>query len=1092
MGSPLAACLWLLASSVGAPGGVSIEEAQPGFAAAEAGLRAGDMLLAWERQASPPGHPEPARGSLATPFDLDDVEREQAPRGAVTFSGLRDAQPLRVTLSPDEWRLTARPRFDAAGLEAYENGRRLAGRGEHEAALSTWLEAARALATRGDPAGSAWLVYRAALHAAGVKGQEQRSEAALRTLWREGSAPDGVLARVRVHGAVALGAALEKRGELESAARWYEEALARVRERGAPTLVEARVLVRLGDVAQQRGDLDAADGHFRSALAIAEAQAPASLVAALVFARQGIGAAMRGRDLDAAEAQLRRALDIQERLAPRGEGAASSLANLGTVANMRGDFRAAEGFYGRALAARERRTPQGLELAPILNNLGIVAQQRGDLAAAAAYYRRALELREKLAPGSPGVAANLGNLGTVELTRGDLAAAEQHVRRALALREPLAPESLGVAFGLDTLGTIALRRGDVATAEEHVRRALAIKEKAAPDGYEVAHSLRSLAEVRRQRGDLASAAEHLRRSAAILERLASGGTEAADTAYAQGEVAFAGGHLAAAEAHFRRALEIRRDLAPGSADEAEACERLAAVERRQGAADRALVHYRCALDALDGQRGRVGGSDEVQARFGARYARFYQDALALLVKRGRAEEAFHVLERYRARGLLALLAERDLVFSADVPPELDRARRVANVEYDRALARLADPKAGPLERRREALERARIEQAAVAEKIRAASPRLGALQYPRPLDLDGGRSALDAGTLLLSYSIGERASHLFAVGPGPGDFSVAVLDVRRLGLRRQVEEFRRLLERPSPRTGALRLAAQRLSRVILAPVAGQIRRAERLLVLPDGPLHLVPFSALADPSASPRFRYLVEAKPVSVAASLTVFAELAKGRRTLAPARLVAFGAPDYSAARPEAWPPLPASRTEVEALARLYGGSSRIHLGAGATEESAKAVGKDASLLHFACHGLADPDAPLESSLVLTLPDRLDRGPDNGLLQAWEVFEQMRIDADLVTLSACRTALGRAADGEGILGLTRAFQYAGARSVLASLWQVGDDASASLMLDFYARLKGGRSKDDALRAAQVRMLRRPTSRHPSHWAAFQIIGDRQ
>jgi CHAT domain-containing protein len=280
-------------------------------------------------------------------------------------------------------------------------------------------------------------------------------------------------------------------------------------------------------------------------------------------------------------------------------------------------------------------------------------------------------------------------------------------------------------------------------------------------------------------------------------------------------------------------------------------------------------------------------------------------------------------------------------------------------------------------------------------------------------------------------------------------------------------------------------------------VARRIRQAERVLVVPDGPLHVIPFAALADPSAEAGFRYLVEAKPVSVAASLTVFVELARNRRATASRRLVAFGDPDYSAApprlagnRPLQLTALPAARTEVLDLVRLYQGSSEAHLGAEATEARAKAVGREAALLHFACHGLADSDSPLESSLALTLPKNWHPGEENGLLQAWEIFEQVRIDADLVTLSACGTALGREASGEGILGLSRAFQYAGARSVLASLWEVGDESTGDLMKRVYGHLKNGRSKDRALQAAQIEMIRETTSRHPYHWGGFQVLGD--
>ena len=136
---------------------------------------------------------------------------------------------------------------------------------------------------------------------------------------------------------------------------------------------------------------------------------------------------------------------------------------------------------------------------------------------------------------------------------------------------------------------------------------------------------------------------------------------------------------------------------------------------------------------------------------------------------------------------------------------------------------------------------------------------------------------------------------------------------------------------------------------------------------------------------------------------------------------------------------PLPATRREVEALSRGFGKQATVYLGAEATEGRAKSIAKT-RYLHFATHGLLDARSPLDSALALTVPAERRAGEENGLLQAWEIFEQLRIDADLVTLSACETALGDDVAGEGLIGLTRAFHYAGARTVLASLWAVADD----------------------------------------------------
>lgn len=126
----------------------------------------------------------------------------------------------------------------------------------------------------------------------------------------------------------------------------------------------------------------------------------------------------------------------------------------------------------------------------------------------------------------------------------------------------------------------------------------------------------------------------------------------------------------------------------------------------------------------------------------------------------------------------------------------------------------------------------------------------------------------------------------------------------------------------------------------------------------------------------------------------------------------------------------------------------------------------------------------------MLSIDGEAKSRKENGLLQAWEIFEQVRLDADLVTLSGCNTGLGQELSGEGLIGLTRAFQYAGARSVLASLWSVDDFRTMQLMEKFYAGLKAGNSKDKALRQAQVSMIHTKSASSPFYWAAFSLSGD--
>jgi CHAT domain-containing protein len=180
---------------------------------------------------------------------------------------------------------------------------------------------------------------------------------------------------------------------------------------------------------------------------------------------------------------------------------------------------------------------------------------------------------------------------------------------------------------------------------------------------------------------------------------------------------------------------------------------------------------------------------------------------------------------------------------------------------------------------------------------------------------------------------------------------------------------------------------------------------------------------------------------------------------------------------------------------AETFGGRAQAWLGEEATEERVRAMGPEAGVLHLACHGFVDPEAPLESGLALSRPRAGGGATEDGLLQAWEILEDLRLGADLVVLSACQTALGREIAGEGVIGLTRAFQLAGARSVVASLWAVSDESTARLMQRFYRHRADGKEKDEALRLAQLDLVRSggpdgEAASHPFFWAPFELFGD--
>ncbi len=851
--------------------------------------------------------------------------------------------------------------------------------------------------------------------------------------------------------------------------------------------------------------------------------------------------ALRQGQLDLAAELLHDALRVQEQLAPESSAVAHSLNKLGSVTMNRGEISQAIEYFQRAIAIRVTLDPESLDVAASLNNLGVAAINQGELDLAGEYHRRALEIKQKLAPESLTVAASLNNIGLAALYRGELDLAGEVLQRALAIKERLAPESRTVAATLGGLGTLALDRGAPDEARKYLEGALAIHERLSPESLKVADTLNNLGQTAREQGELDVARDYSRRALAIQEKLVPGSLYLADTLDTLGAVALDRGQLDLAQDYFLRAFSIGEKLAPGGLSAPDILNRLGTVAWRRGELLLAAEYFERSLAALESKIGRLGGSHDARGGFRARYGHCYRDAIELLLEMDRAAAAFAVLERSRARSLLAMLAEKDLVFAADIPAELEAARRSIAERHDQIQGRILglDPAhdEAEIETLSRELVKLRRQRDDVAAKVHRASPRLAALQYPEPVDLQGARKALDPGTVMLSYSVGEDRSQLFVVTRESG-LEVHSLAIGEEQLRREVVLFREQIQAarassevgPGPMT-FLDEVSRRLYLTLVEPAADRMAQSARVLLVPDGPLHHFPFAALIreitpdGPEAVRDGQYLAQWKPLHSVLSATLYAQLRERRRGSSDGsnlRLAAFGDPQYDPRRPRqsrADPrlrslldrgldltPLPASRREVEGIAGLYPAeTTSIYLGAEATEERAKAIGRGVQVLHFATHGFLDERLPLNSGLVLTLPQEFRQDRDNGLLQAWEIFESVRLDADLVVLSACGSSLGEEQGGEGLISVTRAFQYAGARSVAATLWNVDDAVTAELMVRFYRHLKAGRSKDAALRAAQLELISEPLrvpgedgemreidASAPFYWAAFQLTGDWQ
>jgi CHAT domain-containing protein/tetratricopeptide (TPR) repeat protein len=913
-----------------------------------------------------------------------------------------------------------------------------------------------------------------------------------------------------------LGLVIDSRGDIDTARDYYQRALV-IREKLAPGSLDlARNLNSLGGIAREKSDLDTAQDFYERALAIREKLAPGSLDVASSLNNLGSVAYFRG-DLEVAQDYYARALAIREKLAPGSLDVGGSLNNLGIVAAGRDDLDAARDYYQRALAIQEKFGPGSLEVAGTLNNLGIVADSRGDLDAARDYYQRALAIQEKLAPGSLEVAGTLNNLGNVANSQGDRDAAHDYYQRALAIQERFAPGSLEFAISLINIGNVMADQGDYDAARDYNQRALAIREKLAPDSLDVAESLDNLGAVAYNVGDLDAARDDHQRALTIQEKLAPGSLDVAATLQNLGNVAYNRGDLDTAKEHYQRALVIRQELSPDSLRAAGLLGALGMVLRQQGALATSEDQFARAWSIVREQRRAVVG-DEAARAFGADRADVAVQLVRVRLAQGKTAPAFQALEEGRAQGLLALLSGRGLS-GAGSDPDLWRRYLASEHTFQNASQMLAEAGTNDHEGALSTYTQARLEQDRLLGEIRRSLPGL----EPRSFTFEEARRVLPRGSVFLAWMVGQEDSAVFVIPADPKQaieaHTIALNETQlaeRVGaLRKLIDEGRNLRgvapaesRRPAGVDSTLLAASRELFESLLPNEArGVVEKAERVIVSPDGPLWELPFAALVT-NASRKPVWLGLKKKISYAPSLTILAlERERARPAIAaPGEVLVVGNPVFARAtslgqaaseRSSLAPkgvlpaPLPASGDEAREIAALYGALPL--LGEAATEAAVRRKISGAAVVHLATHGYFHPSLAMSSGVLLTPPPvepAVGETDNDGALQAWEFGRTLPLQADLVVLSACETGRGEKVRGEGLIGLTRAIQGAGARSVVATQWSVPDTSTASLMVTFHARLKDGLPKDEALRRALAETAAKPATRHPYYWAGFFITGD--
>ncbi|HXG12700.1 MAG TPA: CHAT domain-containing tetratricopeptide repeat protein [Gemmataceae bacterium] len=973
-----------------------------------------------------------------------------------------------------------------------------------------------------------------------------------------------------------LGSLAIEQDDYAAARTWLDEALTiSARAKGEDHPDTAYCLRELGRVFAAQGDWAAARPRWEQALAIRRKALPEGHpLTAQSFHDLGYLLRQLG-EYPAARDHLEAALAIQTRtLGKEHPIAGETLSELGIVYNLLGKYDQARKCHQEALTiAVKTAGRESLEAGRSLTNLGLLLQDQGDYAAARLHFQQALAITVKhLGRDHLQTAQNLSNLGLLLRAQGDYAAARNHLTEAVAIfKRRAGPDHPHTALALNNLALAFEAQEEYGKARECLEEVLAILRKTyADDRPEMAIPLLNLGALLWMQGDYAAAQPTLEKALAILQKKQGPDHPHVATARVNlAQVFWAQGAYAAAQPHFEEALAIfHKTVGSEHPDVIYARTFLFLNLYAQGRYEEAEAEGWSAARGFHAARLRSGPAGLGRAGFAQRRSPLPFLA-ALLARKGKAEAAWQTLEENLARGLLDSLSSQQLRRQRWTPEErrreqvlLNRLQRLDEQLVGRAAGvnRPVDigssPQAELLRRQRDEVQAELLRLGAeMEEKYGTASGQvydLARIQAQLPadaalvawLDIPALPRSAEPNGEHWACVVGCQGPPIWVRLTGSGPDGTWTPADEALPARVRERLTRQPAEGEDARELLSRLRAQRL-----APVEQLLRdrphlaAVRHLIVLPSAALAGIPVEALTE-------HHLVSYTP-----SGTMFAWLQEqrpARDRIGDVRLLALGDPAFESAatgerlgpRLEGKPvrPLPFTRCEVESLARLFPlpGEAETLLGPRASEAELTRLARADQLrqfryLHLATHGFGNPEGGLRSYLLLARDGPLDqRTPTSqkqeihdGRLTAEQILHTWKLDADLVTLSACETGLGQQQGGEGYVGFAQALFLAGSRSLVLSLWQVDDQATALLMRRFYQNLLGRRdgldrplakaaALDEAKRwlrglttAERDRLLEQlpggtrgttvalgpPVQSvhpydHPYFWAAFILVGD--
>lgn len=811
---------------------------------------------------------------------------------------------------------------------------------------------------------------------------------------------------------------------------------------------------------------------------------------------------------------------------------------------------ALEVFQNAVAVARETGNQKGLSRA--LNNTAGVLGDMGRYEESIGYLYQCMEVARALGD-EPMQFTALLNVGQLYIRLGDPDKAEAPLLDSLRLARGLKhsdlvsnPSKVATEMALRVLAEMEITRERFHSALKYLDQ---VRESHPDNAQAQIELLNGLAVVHQRLGEYQKAAEVLQEAMPIAEKADS-------AYYAQlvgnlGEAQESLGRLNEALASENRALAILRKTGGNPDDEWQIERRIGHIDRTLAKREEALAHYENSIHIIELLRASALNTEAGLASFSARSQTVYDEAADLLYDLGRPGEALEMAEQGRARAFLDILATVRSGLPDELTPEQRKQEDSKLARITAVQKNLWKPNLTTAEEKKinAELTAAEDDLETFHVEVRRTNPSYASIHYPEPINVSFiQKNLLHSHTVLLEFLLGEKRSLVWVVSKQ--NLKVGVLPPRK-EIEEEVEAYRKTL---TEKASALTLQAsldeiarrgKHLYSSLLQPLETAVPPGSTLIIVPDGNLWYLPFESLVvggrySSSSEIQPVYLLEKFAVTYAPSASALAALQQANSgTPVPTKmLLAFGDPVVqteislaknstgsgatrsAVAEPQAntegtassattaptapadsiseeyaergfsFARLPFTRDEVLSISKLYPDSKRqVYLGEEAREETVKSESLKAyRYIHFATHGFIDESHPERSGILFS---RTPNSSQDGVLQMGEIM-RLKLNADLVTLSACSTGLGRLVNGEGVLGLTRAFFYSGARNVAVSLWNVNDSSTAELMEVFYQNLNHGLVQSAALRQAKLALLhgKNVTWSHPYFWAPFVLVGE--